>query len=774
MTKELNTSASGMADSPSHWRILICAAAFAFTDPLCAQTVSGSSTDLQEVVVTATKQGAQTVLTVPGAIQAITGDTLQKQGTVGFLDVAGQIPGLSIEDLGPGDRKYIIRGISSTGESTTGVYYDEAVISGSNANDGGGFESDIRLYDMDRIEVLRGPQGTLYGTGSMSGTIKFVTNKPDLNTFGGYVTADYSDTSHGSGNYNFNGAINLPIIDDVLGARIVAWKVNDSGYINQIRIGTIGLVQGVNNDDVDGGRISLRFRPIENLTVDASATAQTETSNGPSLYTPAGVTAWGDAAVPQLKPVQGCDLCNTDVALSPFGDNLHVFSLTASYTTTYGTVTGTTNQFDRKLNFNLDSTPILLSFGIPIEAETYEPQKRDVNSSELRYASTFNSPVNFVVGAFRQYETNDLTVDVVRTNGLGQANGPFSTSNADDALANPDGNTFFGRIDDRTDTQYSGFGEVTWKVTPQLSLLGGLRYYTENLQGVQVQTHPFGGFPAGSSGITPIPDTSQTFSKVTSKYNASYTFNDSILVYATAAQGFRGGGLNAQSEPFEPIPPSFQPDSLWSYEIGAKGKLFNGQFDYQVDTYEIFWSNIQVNETTPTGGFNYTGNAGDARVKGFEFQLDARPVQGLQVSLAGSYTDAYLTRGATATQFLANPTLGLTGEKIPEVPLWQTNLGVDYTVPLFAQLKGTLGGDVSYRDKEDSYFASNSYNVPLASYALVNLRAGLSSGLWTETLFVRNATDKRAQVSAVNNPSTPESIITVRPRTIGISVTRKF
>ena len=194
---------------------------------------------LEEVTVTANKLNATKVLDTPASIQAISGDALQNAGVSGIMDVAGDIPGLSVQDLGPGDKKYVIRGINSTGAATTGVYYGEAVISGSNADDGGGFESDIRLYDMDRIEVLRGPQGTLYGASSMSGTLRFIPKAPDLNTVSGYGTVEGSETAHTEReNYNFNGAVNLPLIDGVLAVRLVGWKEYDAGYVNQIRVGT--------------------------------------------------------------------------------------------------------------------------------------------------------------------------------------------------------------------------------------------------------------------------------------------------------------------------------------------------------------------------------------------------------------------------------------------------------------------------------------------------------------------------------------------------------
>ena len=172
------------------------------------------------------------------SIQAISGDAIQAAGSSAIMDIAGQVPGLSIQDLGPGDKKYVIRGINSSGDSTTGVYYGEATISGSNANDGGGFESDIRLFDLDHIEVLRGPQGTLYGASSMSGTIRFIPKAPDLNSIGGYLTVEGSYTDHGSANSNVNGAVNLPIIDGVLAVRMVGWHGIDAASINQSRVGS--------------------------------------------------------------------------------------------------------------------------------------------------------------------------------------------------------------------------------------------------------------------------------------------------------------------------------------------------------------------------------------------------------------------------------------------------------------------------------------------------------------------------------------------------------
>ena len=338
----------------------------------------------------------------------------------------------------------------------------------------------------------------------------------------------------------------------------VGVTANDSNGVPQ-PVKPLGYVAGVNWDDVGGGRAEVRYQPTENLTIDANVTSQSEHSGGSSRWTPAGVAAFSGGPIP---PIQGCDLCNTDVTVSPWSDNIKVFGLTAAYKIHGGTFTATTNQFNRDTSFNFDSTPVLVSFDVPVPAETLEPRTRKVNNSELRFASDLDSPLNFVVGAYRQHETQDLAVQVITTGANGLVTGPFSTATADDALDFPGvGNTFFGRTDSRDDTQWAGFGELTWKLDSHWTAIAGIRYFTETLNGVQTQTHPFGGFP-GDPNLVPIADPQKTFDKVTWKANLSYKFDNGMLVYGTVSTGFRGGGLNAVSEPFEPIPSSFEPDTL--------------------------------------------------------------------------------------------------------------------------------------------------------------------------------------------------------------------
>jgi outer membrane receptor protein involved in Fe transport len=755
--------------------------------PAVAADASTDSSTLQEVVVTATKLNAAKVLDVPASLQAISGDTLERQGASGIMSIAGQVPGLSIQDLGPGDKKYVIRGLNSVGDSTTGVYFGEAVITQGNGDDGGGFQPDIRLYDMDHVEVLRGPQGTLYGASSMAGTIRFIPKAPVMDKVEGYVNGEDSNTQHGSNNYNVNGALNLPIVDGVLALRLVGWKIYDSGYVDQYRVGVgvtaqsngvtlpvkaLGFLKGINDDDVGGGRAILRWMPMDNLTVDASYIDQSESSNGSSRWTPPGVAAFAGGPIP---PINGCDLCNTDVTQSPWTDDLKVFGVVANWKTSLGTVTATNNQFNRTTGFTFDSTPVLVSFDVPVPAETLEPRTRHANTSELRFASDLNSPVNFVAGAYREQSTQDLAVQVITTGGNGLVTGPFSSANADDALNFPGvGNTFFGRTDHRASVQWAGFGEATWKITDALTAIGGIRYFTETLNGFQVQTHPFGGFPPGTPSNVPVFDPQETFNKVTWKGSLSYKFSEQVLAYGLVSTGFRSGGLNAVSEPFEPIPAAYKPDTVINYELGIKGRLWNGLLDYQLDGYFIHWGNMQVQETTADGAFNYIGNVGDSHIKGVEFELNARPFEYFTGTLTGSYQNAKVVSGATPDEYAANQTLCLTGDPIPNVPKFQASLGADYTRPVSANWQVTANTQVTYRDSVQAYCQSNPFNIPLNPYTLWDLRFGGIYKDWTIMVFGRNLTNERAQVSAINSSQDPHALLTVQPRTIGVSFTRKF
>ena len=733
--------------------------------PAIAQ--SNTSGGLDEIIVTATKRGEQSLNDVPIAIQAITGEDLARSGAVEFVDFASRVPSLSYQDLGPGDKKYVIRGVNSTGAATVGSYYDEAIISADNRNDGGGRSADIRLFDLERIEVLKGPQGTLYGASSMSGTIRFITNKPDATKVEGYIASEVSTTRKGGENYNINGAINLPVVEDQLAVRAVGWKIDNSGFIDAVRIPS-GPEKDVNNDQTEGGRVSLRYTPDESFTLTATATNQTTHSDGSSRFTPEGQPSFTDGG--GLFPsIPGGDLINTDLTRSPWDEEIQVYSLTGEYDFAEGNLVATTNWFKRDIEFSFDSSPILFFFGVPIPGITFEPQSRRIWSSELRYSSKFDGPFNFVAGGFYSKENSDFEVQVIRSNGFGEPRGPFSRLNSDDALSNANGNTFFGRFDDNRLRQYALFGEASYELSPQLTATVGARYFNSNIKSRQETTHPFGGFGPNPEGVLSNNNTDE---KTTFKFNLSWRPNDDVLVYANAAQGFRTGGLNQANLPFASgIPEGYGPDSLWNYEVGTKLSLAENRVSLNIAAYIIDWSDIQVRALDATGAFPFTTNAGKAQIDGIEVELTALLSEGVTVSAGGSYQNARLTEDQAA------PNFGLDGDPIPNVPDILASVNFDVDRPFNETFNYVVHADMNYRDGSRTTIAPlsrDSSAVDLDSYVLANFRIGLENDDWSVGLFARNIFDKRAEVDAISSSQDPLARITVRPRTIGASLSRRF
>ena len=557
------------------------------------------------------------------------------------------------------------------------------------------------------------------------------------------------------------------MVTDKLAVRATGWYDDQSGYIDQPRI-LAGHRDNVNNELAYGGRILLRAKPIDDLVLTASATIQQLSSKSSSRYTPPGSVSF---AAPGYPAVPGGDLINTDLTLSPFDDKLHIYSLTAEYAASFGTITATTNWYDRRLNYQFDSSPILFFFGVPIPGITLEPQYRRVWSNELRYASNYDGPLNVVVGGFLQREVSDFEVQVVRSNAAGSPAGPFSRLNADDALSTPNGNSFFGRTDNQKIAQEALFGELTFKPIEKLSGVFGIRYFHSTQTAAQETTHPFGGFTASPVGVL---FNRSSNSKVTYKFNVSYQAEPNLLFYATAAQGFRTGGVNAADLPFTSnIPRGYTPDTLWNYEVGAKTQFFDNRLRVNVAGYTIRWSDTQVRAVDATGAFPFTTNAGRVTIDGVEAEIDASLARGLEVNLGGSYQNARLKDDQPTIP--NNPNLGRAGDTLPNVPKFQGNASISYDFPLTDTYAATLRADINYRGRTKTQFSTTSpFNVPLDSYAAVNLRATVHSPLWSASLFVRNLTDTRAQIDAIASDQDPLARITIRPRTYGLSVTRNF
>lgn len=701
-----------------------------------ATKASDDNTALAEVIVTAAKRGEQRLQDVPLTVTALSGDSLRAMGADKFSDFAYSVPGLTFQDQGPGDKFYIIRGLQSSGRSTTGVYFDEAVITSSTQTDGdgGGRQPDIKLFDLARIEVLRGPQGTLYGSGSMGGTIRFISNKPDFSQFSGSTQVIGSSTANGGGNLDVNAMVNVPLVKNKLALRAVGWTRSESGFIDNIRLGEKRL----NSERTQGGRAELDFEPTDKLTISAFALGQKLKTGGRQRYF-----------------VADGDLKQSSNVREPWDEDLWIYSLTGKYQADLADITAVTSYFKRDLTLRFDATPILNFLGAPITARTSEPQGFRIWSNELRMSSKLPGPVQAVLGVYYEQERTSFLSSVDET-------GPGG-------LPATPANTLFSRRTAGALNQRAVFGEVNYNLLEALTLTAGGRWFQfsqRNSSALIVPLFLFGGAPG------PGPTLSARESGFTKRFALAYKMREGALVYAQAAQGFRPGGTNDTG--VTNVSSQFNSDSLWNYELGAKTSWLDKRLAVDLAAYTIRWNKIQVSNLDPTGSFTFIDNAGKAQIDGVEFELTARPFRRLDFSASGSYQNARLTENQPQG---GGDLAGLTGDRIPQVPRLTAASFVQYHWPLTwrSGWEGVARADVSYVGSAPTKFRPDDpfYHVR-RSYAVENMRLGIDASAWSAFLFVDNVADKRADINVVEGYADRYQIFVNRPRTIGVDLSLRF
>ncbi len=696
---------------------------------LCsAQEVSDQ---LEEVVVTATKRGLVNAQDVPISLTALSSAELKDLDATIFDQWSRSVPGLVYQDQGPGDKRYIIRGVQSTGAATVGVYLDNAVITGSNAeDDGGGKNVDIRLFDIERVEVLRGPQGTLYGTSSMSGTIRILSNKPTADALYGNAGFEISNTRYGSFNSSLSGTVNIPVVEGKAAIRATGWQVNNSGYINNIRLGN----KDINTEDTTGGRLSIALMPNDRLTLSGQVLAQDQKLGGKSFYFPS------DGELNQSEYTAGGRKDNAVVYQGNlvYDFDTAIFDFSSAY-------------LDRNVDYQFDSTPILIFFGVPdLPAVTLQPEKSSIWTNEARLNSNFSGPFQYIIGALYQKQKRDFESSVISVD----ENGLPTQSTPD----------IFGRVSARTVDQYALFGELTYDITPKLSALAGARWFKSTEHATSQEVFPFFGGPP-----EPTRDVTASESKVTPKFSLSYNVTDDAMIYALAAEGFRQGGTNSGGfGSIIVVPFEFESDYLWDYEIGTKTSWLDNRLTANFSLYTIRWTNMQTAFRNPQG-FLYIGNAGSATSDGFEFELDWLPVEQLQINASLAYQDARLTEDQPLAD--VDPDVGRDGDRIPHVPKWTASTSAQYNFPVSGDIGGFGRIDYFYTGSSNTYFNPESiFYQTLSAYSLVNLKAGLETERWQLALFVKNLFDERAEVDKLYQLDSPLSIFTTVPRTIGVKL----
>ena len=763
--------------------VLLLAAA---PGPAVAATPSASSDGqaLVEIVVTAQKR-EQALIDVPISISAYGRETLDLQGVRSVDDLTRLTPGLSNIALSTyGGETISIRGINSnTGASTTGIYIDDTPIQTRNYL--GVVNNTYPLvFDLERVEVLRGPQGTLFGSGSEGGTVRFITPTPSLTQTSGYARADVGFTQGGRPSEEIGVAFGAPLVDDEVGGRISLWTRHAGGYIDRVSHDTgATLAKDTNSEDDVAFRGALKVAASEALTITPTLYYQSAHPQDLNLY-------WPQAG--QYKSWYGIAQPDRDQFVLP--------ALNVEYALPGATLKSITAYFDRKDDRIEDYAPLSIgaltggaqSFvpGVDFHERSDTVTRQKNWSEELRLASGDDkaSALSWVVGLFWQQSKQSYDQNEVDNIGdlLPVLFPGYDTASFYGRDQLP-GNISFLEHLTYTTQEKAVFGEVGYRLTDKLKLTAGVRVSRSSFAFTDHQDGPFVGPVAldyaGAERETPV----------TPRVNLSYALDEG-QVYATAAKGYRTGGANPQvpvtcagdlaTLNLTSVPATYKSDSVWSYEVGAKQRFLDHRLEVNTSVFWINWSDIQGNIPLLDCGFGYNTNLGKATSKGGDLQVQASPVRNLVITGSVGYTDAtYSTTvlGPVALGASTGPILAKKGDTLG-TPAWQASLSGEYSWAALAQGDAYVFASYQYtgdyhRTGSSEVYGYNSYIYDGKAIDVVALRAGLRRKGWDLSVYANNLLNTRTQTyfyqAQASGPDGARAE-TLRPRTIGITGTYRY
>lgn len=721
-------------------------------------TADGGKLVIEEIIVTAGKRGAQNPQDIAASISAVDTSTLAKVGADRFEDYLKLFASLHAVNSGPGQSQIIVRGVNSgrvnhnqpQARSLVGLYIDETPISDT------GFNPDVDLFDIDRIEVLRGPQGTLYGASSMSGTIRLITVQPKLDELGVRVEVGASHTRDGGENHTAKGMVNLPIIENVLAVRGSLNYRDDSGYIDNVETGETDY-----NDAVTvGGNVSVLWIFSEDFTAKLSGLYQDLESNGrPDEYVPNG-------ADPRLVGVNG-KLETRKFFDDTFDNKFSSVNLTLTIDIPWGVLTSSSSYTAmNRRNFIDDSFRVRAFFGPGLISSFDSHVDSEDFSHEIRLSTDAGKQLGAVVGLF--YQNHERTFDVDQF--LLEPVSAFLTRLT--SRFGPPNSVFIADSTNELE-QIALFGELTWKVTNKLALTGGLRWFDYEVHlsaaatGVANQgpTRFDGSFEEG--GVTPT-------------YVASYRLTDEILFYGSASRGFRVGGVMDGVFPstcdadlaalgWSAPPSGWKSDELWNFEAGMKSTSLHGRAVFNTAIYHIDWSDIQSVRRLSCG-FQFTDNAADLEVDGVDVETAFALSKTSIIQFGLNYNDARLSR--TSNNFDASK-----GARAPFVPAWIMVGSFDYSRPLAGGNLAFARADVRYTSSSFSEFSASNPLLPrieLPAFTTIDLVVGVQFDKWTVSAFAKNITDDRVVTNVDPERNQPAQFSIARPRTLGARVSWEF
>jgi iron complex outermembrane recepter protein len=711
-------------------------------------TPAVQSPELAEVVVTAQKR-VERLQDVPTAITVLDASKLVETNALSLDDYFRAVPGLTLYDNGDGFQKLVMRGITTgDGETpTVGIYVDDTPIGGSTQlSQSDSLVPDIDPSDLQRIEVLKGPQGTLYGAGAMGGLFKYVTVAPDPNTFSGRVGVDGESIDGGGTGGAVRGAVNLPLIADTLAVRISASTRNDPGFIKNIN----GDENNVNSHRVNNGRVALLWNATDAVSVELTAMLQDSEGHGLDREDYNFVTRQ-----PTYGDLEQSRVPNTD-AITVRDD---IFNLKIKDDFGWATLTSSssysTNKFDGPIDLSyLFSSIFGPAFGIPdLGIKLTQKFGTDKISQEVRMVSEGDRNVDWIAGFFytnehsRYYQNFD----------------PIQTGNGQEITGLP---LFSEQYTTSNYQEFAGFGGVTYHFTKAFDTQVGVRYAYNNQDDNNSVNGFFNGGPPAIGNSGESHQGAFTF-----MITPEYKFNDDQMAYGRIASGYRPGGPNYTF--ITGFQPPYQSDTLINYEVGFKSDFLNRTAYFDLAAYYITWKHIQLEGENADDAL-YFSNAGSAVSRGFEASGQYRPIRALTLGGNLTFTDAHLTANAP------NGIYAPAGSQLPYSPRISGQVSADYEVPLTTFWKGGVGGDYSYFGARVSDFQADA-SIPrpeLPAYRVLNLHTGVHDDRYSVNLFVKNVANERGINDAIalslGKALDQYSVSLIQPRTVGLSLAAKF
>lgn len=751
---------------------------------------------LPEIVVTAQKR-AEDIERVPISISVFDTASFDRLSIQDIADIANLTPGVDYQAQGT-KNNLAIRGIyAGTGAATTAIYIDDVPVQVRVGIVGLIGSTLPKVFDLDRVEVLRGPQGTLFGSGAEGGAIRFITPEASLTRYSGYSRADVGFTSHGDISYEAGAAVGGPIVADQMGFRVSAWHRRDGGYIDHVSAIPGGYdYSNANWDDSDVVRAAFAFAPTPSLRITPSIYYQHVYSHDIGNFDPAGSGAVKDAFVQNLGPlnprysdVGEGRFINPGLEQTPSTDTFYLPSLKAVQDLSWMQVISVTGYMYRENTGNQDFTGATpAAFGLPWANVLAGADHNIINTyqniftEDLRLQSSDpNAALQWTLGASytqaRQRSYNPEHSPYLPTlllNGLGMT---IVQVTGVDLL--PGGLSYIG--DERsTDTQAALYGQATYRIVKELSVTGGARVARDTNKYSIFQTGPFNFGTTFVSG-------EHTENVKDPKVAINFQPNENVLLYMSAAKGDRIGGVNA---PFgaagrckallaalglNGVPPAYQGDSLWSYELGSKNRLLGGRLQLQASVFHIDWSNVQQTVTLPACSESFTSNLGKATSNGGDLQATALVTDALQLGLSVGYTTAK-DKATIVTGSLESVTNG--DQLNPYSTPWTVVSSVEYSFLIARQYKAYLRLDDEFHSKNNGPFAAshptNASFDPnfIANPATNELNAHLGStwGGWDTSVYALNLLNRHPLLyNAQLESSQPQgAAYTFRPLTVGV------